>query len=355
MNDHSTINAAGQSSLSIAEILAGCAAAILVIAFICCFCSRDAQRRRSRLNQVTIFNPLSVRSGHETNSTGRQTPDAVPVYTATSPLGPLSPEIVDAISRTSVEYRQTIAISILSLNQSFSHPTSPIGIRDGAAQSSVVSSIDEFAPVHLPDDSPRSSVMNDWSYEDTTDSDIIGSSSMPRFRLGPSVFPAHRIEPTPPSYDPTWRPALPLSQSLRIRDRVHCIQSCGDGRSPRLLPGREVSQALDQVSGQGPIPIQIYRLMQDHGPGQRYSRDQHLQSITSHRRAESFNSFTSQLNILGYNSPSHIRGMTMTPDLSTSRRPLSWTGNTIAIDSNHSSTSSHTSHDPPPHRTQLLS
>ncbi|KAG0022011.1 hypothetical protein BGZ80_001240 [Entomortierella chlamydospora] len=311
-----------------------------------------ATRRRS----ATLTDPFSVRIEEDMQSTGRQTPDAAPAYSATSPLGPLSPAIVDAISSASIEYRQSLAMSILSSTQSLSyHPDSPsIGVRAGTAQSSVVSSIDEFAPIHLLGSSPRSSVTSDWPLEDAGETEVTEASSSTGVSNDPNGLLARPIEPNPPTYDPAWRSSLPLSQRLHTRDRIRSIQSYSDQTSPRLFVGREASQSLElhQGSRRGQLPGQISRLMQDQEPGQHHNRNEHLHASTSHRRTESFNS---SRGVQGRRPPAHRRGLTMNTNLSTSRRTLSWTGNMIAFNPSRSRTSSHASHDLPSQRTHLFS
>ncbi|KAF9401353.1 hypothetical protein BGX21_001948 [Mortierella sp. AD011] len=299
-----------------------------------------ATRRRS----ATLTDPFSVRIEEDMQSTGRQTPDAVPAYSATSPLGPLSPAIVDAISSASIEYRQSLAMSILSSAQSLSyHPDSPsIGVRAGTAQSSIVSSIDEFAPIHLLGSSPRSSATNDRPLEGTRETDVTEASSSTGVSNDSNGLLARPIELNPPTYDPAWRSSLPLSQRLHTRDRIRSIQSYSDQTPPRLFVGREASQ----------LPSQISRLMQDQEPGQHHNRNEHLHASTSHRRTESFNS---SRGVQDRRSPAHRRGLTMNTNLSTSRRTLSWTGNMIAFNPSRSRTSSRASHDFPSQRTHLFS
>ncbi|GJJ68542.1 hypothetical protein EMPS_00888 [Entomortierella parvispora] len=101
-------------ALFIAEILAGAAAALLVVAVICCLCSGAARKRTTQLERDGQGATLTYVDG--ILETGRQTPDVAPAYSTSSPLGPISPEVIDALSRVSIECRQSFVASILSSN-----------------------------------------------------------------------------------------------------------------------------------------------------------------------------------------------------------------------------------------------
>ena len=207
---------------------------MLVFAFVCCFCS-NAARRRSPLGPAAFQESFSMPNEEEIADPGLQTPDAVPAYSTTSPSGPLSPEMVDAISRTSIEFRQSLAISILSSSNSLQHRqgSASMEIQVGTAQSSMVSSIDDFVPLHSLSDSPRSSMNSERPFEDSDEADIYRFDTSPRSSQDSRSGSTHPAGQAPPTYDPTWRTVLytprappstrPLSYSITAKSQRSAV------------------------------------------------------------------------------------------------------------------------------------
>ncbi|KAF9430117.1 hypothetical protein BGZ76_000963 [Entomortierella beljakovae] len=334
------------AALYIAEVLAGCAACIVVVACICCFYS-GAARRRFRQEQVNLVDSYPIRRRDDENSTGRRTPDAAPAYSATSPLGPLSPEMVDAISSASAEYRQSLVISLLSSNQT-NVPDSPsIGVGAITAQHSSASSIDEYIPIHLLGSPPRSQMTNDWSYEDAGEPDANESNSSPMFSRELSSLPPRLTVQTPPSYNTTCRHVPTFPQRLFTRSRNRSNQSCND--QPLRYHSRDNSQSVEMFQGPeiGQWQNQTLRLGPNQGSAQRCPRNQSLLSFGSHRHTGSLNTPMIQPDIHNYCSQVHPRGLVMNPGLTVARRPLSWTGSQPTISFNRVRAASN---DPPSQR-----
>ncbi|KAI8597621.1 hypothetical protein EDD21DRAFT_384999 [Dissophora ornata] len=321
-------------AMFIAEVLAGCAAIILLVAFVCCICSSTA-RNRPQLDQGTLEDVYTAPDAEELDNSRRQLPDAAPAYSTMPPLGPLSPEVVDAISRVSVERRQSLAISLLSSSRSFHHRTdsSSIDIGDGATQSSVVSSFVNLPPLHSLNTSPRSSVNSERLAENPADELHHDSlDRAPGSSQGPYIItstrPIEQLQQVPPSYDPAWRTASHMTQEHSRQPRIRSLQIFGN-QSPFMTR-----------HGQG------------HGTGQRHDRNQHLLVSLPHRRTESLSGPSAQ-RALRYPS-TRPRGLTLYPQWSTSGRSQSWTGEAVSFGYARSRNSSWTSSsDLPTQRSQL--
>ncbi|KAI7820460.1 hypothetical protein BC939DRAFT_458041 [Gamsiella multidivaricata] len=307
--DNNTLGT-GNQAVFIAKVLAITAASILLLAVICCIYS-GAARRQARLEHAALQGRSSVGNENEAHEAGRRTPDAAPAYSTTSPLGPLSPEIVNAISSASVERRQSIVTSILSSSRSqrYRLDTSSMDLRVGTAQSSMISSIEEVPPIHSLGTSPRSSLNSDWPYEDIAGQGRVRGIDEPLWVTRES----HDIEAdsiahmhqAPPSYDPSWWTAWHAHHHHTIQNRYR----------PPL--GQEAGQPL--------------------------SRSQQLVLTASHRRTESLSS------PLGGNplqlSLAYRRGLLRRAAWPASGRSLSWTGEPIAHSYTPTRMSFHTSSD----------
>ncbi|KAG9322313.1 hypothetical protein KVV02_001605 [Mortierella alpina] len=252
-------------ALFIAEVLAGCAAAILLMVIVCCFCS-GAARRRSHRDQASVRDLFSLRRGSEVSETGRQTPDAAPAYSTTSPLGPLSPEVVEAISRASIDRRHSLVVSILSSSNSLQNQlgSATSGIQIGSGLPSMASTFIPDLPlpigalsVRSQSTSPRSSMTAERPSRDGGDGGeeqhLTGSSSSPRSRPGrlstgsPLPF-MHHMQRDPPSYDPNWRSSLQLP-THHTYDHLHRSRHLSTSRiAPlvRLDPAPHSGDEADQ-------------------------------------------------------------------------------------------------------------
>ncbi|KAK3843173.1 MAG: hypothetical protein J3R72DRAFT_120614 [Linnemannia gamsii] len=338
-NDIAIGHTTTSKALFIAEILAGCAAATLAIAIVCCFCSRAA-RRRLQHGSITGQDPFPILTG-EMRESGRQTPDAAPAYSSTSPLGPLSPEVVDAISRVSADCRHSLVVSILSSAQSIRSPHMQ------SRQPSNISSID-IEPPRLLLGSPsirstatsiRSSTATERPSWDSS-REARDSGEFHGIHAGP-WFPHHRassnppgnlieqMRQSPPSYDPAWRESLHIPPH---RGRHRPLRNTRDRSTPLIQ--------LDQEYTYGPEATRD-GLYPDATPVQAWP----------HRRTGSFN--TPHGMPAHMFTPSHQRGPPVEPLRTSSRRSISWTGAIIRLGSSYSG--SHHQTNPPANRSHLSS
>ncbi|KAF9149910.1 hypothetical protein BG015_008281 [Linnemannia schmuckeri] len=342
-NDITIGRTSTSKALFIAEILAGCAAAILVIAIVCCFCSRAA-RRRFQHGSIAEQDPFPLPNGGEMRETGRQTPDAAPAYSTTSPLGPLSPEVVDAISRVSADCRHSLVVSILSSAQSIHSPQIQIGSR----QPSNISSIDIESPrlllgspsIRSTAASVRSSMTNERLSWDAT-REASENGDLHRVRTSPwlshhrtaSNPPANLIEQirqAPPSYDPAWRESLHIPPH---RGRHHRpLRNSRDRSTPLIQLDQEYTYGPEATREELIVPVQAW----------------------PHRRTGSFNTPS-------HGMPAHMftstyqRGPPGEPLRSSSRRSISWTGAIIRLGSAYSGSHHHHHTNPPTNRSHLSS
>ncbi|KAF9426900.1 hypothetical protein BGZ94_005821 [Podila epigama] len=230
-NDLDIGHAPSSKAMFIAEILAGCAAMIMAISIVCCFCSGAARRRARHGGSQQTRYLLSSPTNQEMLENGRQTPDFVaPAYTTSSPIGPLSPEVVDAISRVSIECRHSLVISILSSDSSFcqqQQQLQQLQLNSGQRDSdSIMTQLQSGASSMVGQQnyqdsdagrngcattlSPPGSVLGESIHEtintmDTTyDPTIMGSPTQARPLISLSDLTALPNVP-PPSYDPRWR------------------------------------------------------------------------------------------------------------------------------------------------------
>ncbi|KAK5828256.1 hypothetical protein F5H01DRAFT_327659 [Linnemannia elongata] len=332
-------------ALFIAEILAGCAAAVLVIAIVCCFCSRAA-RRRLQHSSMAGQDPFPLPNSGEMRETGRQTPDAAPAYSTTSPLGPLSPEVVDAISRVSADCRHSLVVSILSSAQSIHSPQIQIGSR----QPSNISSIDIDSPRLLLESpsirstatSIRSFMTNerpswDATRETSENGDLYGVHTSPwlshhRTASNPPANLIEQIRQAPPSYDPAWRESLHIPPH---RGRHHrSLRSTRDRSTPLIQLDQEYTYGPEATrEGLAGAAVQPW----------------------PHRRTGSFNTPSHGMPAHMFAS-SHQRGSPGEPLRSSSRRSISWTGAIIRLGSAYNGSQNHHHHtNPPANRSHLSS
>lgn len=169
---------------------------------------------------------------------GRQTPEVAPAYTTSSPLGPLSPEVVDAISRVSVECRHSVVISILSSGSSFHQQhqrndsdSIDTQIRSGAS-STAGQQYDSDAqsgrlsvdtPGHTIAISPAGSAVGD-SFSDSISRGEPNTTNQARPLMSLSDLAILPNLP-PPSYDLTWRATSLNGSSYSGRRHLRPVSS----------------------------------------------------------------------------------------------------------------------------------
>ncbi|KAI9238715.1 hypothetical protein MVEG_05240 [Podila verticillata NRRL 6337] len=250
-------------ALFIAEVLAGCAAVVMGIAIVCCFCS-SAARRRSMYGDSTRSQFL-LQTDQEMLE-GRQTPEVAPAYTTSSPVGPLSPEVVDAISRASVECRHSLVISILSSSSSFhqQHQRNDSDSIDTQIRSGASSIIGQQydsdmhpgrtsveRPEYTITISPAGSVIGD-SFSETISRGELNTTNQARPLMSLSDLAMLPSLP-PPLYDPTWRTTslngAPYSRRRHLRPVNSISESQGHGRnrlSLSAIPDRRTEATRQQ-------------------------------------------------------------------------------------------------------------
>lgn len=236
------------------------------IAIICCFCS-SAARRRNIYGGATRSQFL-LQTDQEMLENGRQTPEVAPAYTTSSPLGPLSPEVVDAISRVSAECRHSLVISILSSSSSLhqQHQRNDSNSIDAQIRSGASSIIgqqydSDTQPGRLSVEtpgyniiiSPTGSVVGDTSNdslpreEHNTTNQARPLMSLADLTILPNL--------PPPSYDPMWRTTSlngsPYSGRRHLRPVSNIQESQGHGRnrlSLSAIPDRRTEATRQQHS-----------------------------------------------------------------------------------------------------------
>lgn len=276
------------------------------MAFVCCLCS-GAFRKQARRASAAFQDPFAIRPG---SWSGRQTPDAVPAYSTTPPLGPLSPEVVDAISQTSVELRQSFAISILS-SSSCTSPryglgTTTLEARGGTPQASSISVSEDPVPPLLLSESLQSS---------TNTGTEQGRHQLSHYQHDPRhplTLPAGEQQ-APPSYDPSWMAAV-LEES----------QDHSQRRS-RRANNNQLFAPLSRIAQESRFGLGSQRASS--------SRVQQLFTMGSHRRTESLHAPQERMPI--QHSLFHPRRLGARGEGSTSRRSQTWTGEPIVLPLNH--------------------
>lgn len=280
--------------------------------------------------------------------TGRQTPDAAPAYSTTSPLGPLSPEVVDAISRVSADCRHSLVVSILSSAQSIHSPQIQIGSR----QPSNISSIDIDSPrLLLGSPSIRSTATSirssmtierpswDATREVSENGDLYGLHtsawlSHHRTASNPPANLIEQIRQAPPSYDPAWRESLHIPPH---RSRHHRpLRNTRERSTPLIQLNQEYTYGPEATREGLAAPVQPW----------------------PHRRTESFNTPSHGMPAHMFTS-SHQRGPPGERLRSSSRRSISWTGAVIRLGSAYNGSHNHPHHhhqtNPPTNRSHLSS
>lgn len=175
---------------------------------------------------------------------GRQTPEVAPAYTTSSPLGPLSPEVVDAISRVSVECRHSVVISILSSSSSFhqQHQRNDSDSIDAQIRSGASSIIGQHydsdthpgrtsveRPGYTIAISPTGSGIGD-SFSETISRGEPNTTNQARPLMSLSDLAMLPNLP-PPSYDPTWRATSLNGSPYSVRRHLRPVNSISESQS----------------------------------------------------------------------------------------------------------------------------
>ncbi|KAG0085680.1 hypothetical protein BGZ92_008799 [Podila epicladia] len=212
------------------------------IAIVCCFCS-SAARRRNMYGGATRSQFL-LHTDQEMLENGRQTPEVAPAYTTSSPLGPLSPEVVDAISRVSIECRHSLVISILSSGSSFPQQhqrndsdSIDTQIRSGASSIIAQQHDPDAQPGRLSVDtpghpiaiSPAGSVVGD-SFSESISRGEPNTTNQARPLMSLSDL-ANLPNLPPPSYDPTWRATSLNGSSYNARRHLRPVSNIQESQS----------------------------------------------------------------------------------------------------------------------------